>query len=118
MAGNGDFQVTCRICNKPLKLGIDTAETKMVKPFTRPATQNRSRTHQAILPPLLLTTKFLASICCDQSAVAMRFGTRLPSAKLTLFSRLSATGGATNREYLFWTEFFWWGNKPRVPVLD
>ena len=25
MAGNGDFQVTCRICNKPLKLGIDTA---------------------------------------------------------------------------------------------
>ena len=25
MAGNGDFEVTCRICNKPLKLGIDTA---------------------------------------------------------------------------------------------
>jgi len=25
MASNGDFQVTCRICNKPLKLGIDTA---------------------------------------------------------------------------------------------
>ena len=25
MAGNGDFQVTCHICNKPLKLGIDTA---------------------------------------------------------------------------------------------
>jgi len=25
MAGNGDFQVTCRICDKPLKLGIDTA---------------------------------------------------------------------------------------------
>jgi hypothetical protein len=25
MVGNGDFQVTCRICNKPLKLGIDTA---------------------------------------------------------------------------------------------
>ena len=25
MAGNGDFQVTCRICNKPLKLGMDTA---------------------------------------------------------------------------------------------
>ena len=25
MAGNGDFQVTCRICNKPLNLGWDTA---------------------------------------------------------------------------------------------
>jgi len=25
MAGNGDFQVTCRICNKPLKLGNETA---------------------------------------------------------------------------------------------
>jgi hypothetical protein len=25
MVGNGDFQVTCRICNKPLQLGIDTA---------------------------------------------------------------------------------------------
>ena len=25
MADNGDFQVTCRICNKPLELGINTA---------------------------------------------------------------------------------------------
>jgi hypothetical protein len=25
MVGNGDFQVICRICSKPLKLGIDTA---------------------------------------------------------------------------------------------
>ncbi len=25
MADNGGFQVTCRICAKPLKLGIDTA---------------------------------------------------------------------------------------------
>jgi hypothetical protein len=25
MVGNGNFQATCRICNKPLKLGIDTA---------------------------------------------------------------------------------------------
>jgi hypothetical protein len=25
MVGNGDFQVICRICNKPLKLGINTA---------------------------------------------------------------------------------------------
>ena len=24
MAGDGDFRVTCRICNKPLKLGTDT----------------------------------------------------------------------------------------------
>jgi hypothetical protein len=24
VADNGDFRVTCRICNKPLKLGIDT----------------------------------------------------------------------------------------------
>jgi len=25
MAGNGDFQMTCRICKEPLKLGTDTA---------------------------------------------------------------------------------------------
>ncbi len=25
MTGNDNFQVTCRICNKPLELGIDTA---------------------------------------------------------------------------------------------
>jgi hypothetical protein len=25
MADNGDFQMTCRICSKPLNLGIDTA---------------------------------------------------------------------------------------------
>lgn len=25
MVGSSDFQVICRICNKPLKLGIDTA---------------------------------------------------------------------------------------------
>jgi len=25
MVGNGDFQVTCHICNNLLKLGIDTA---------------------------------------------------------------------------------------------
>ena len=25
MVGKGDFQVICRNCNKPLKLGIDTA---------------------------------------------------------------------------------------------
>ncbi len=25
MAGTGDFQVICRICDEPLKLGIDTA---------------------------------------------------------------------------------------------
>ncbi len=25
MAGNGDFQMTCPICNKPLNLGTDTA---------------------------------------------------------------------------------------------
>jgi hypothetical protein len=25
VADNGDFRVNCRICDKPLKLGIDTA---------------------------------------------------------------------------------------------
>jgi hypothetical protein len=25
VTGNGDFQMTCRICNKPLELGTDTA---------------------------------------------------------------------------------------------
>ena len=25
MADDSEFQITCRICNKPLKLGIDTA---------------------------------------------------------------------------------------------
>jgi hypothetical protein len=41
----------------------------------------------------------------------MWLGARLPSAKITFLSRLSATSGATNREYLFWTEFFFHGGE-------
>ena len=51
MVGNGDFQVICRICNKPLKLGIDTAadeegkalhETCYVKQITDAARNPRA----------------------------------------------------------------------------
>jgi len=48
MAGNGDFQVICRICNQPLKLGIDTAADEDGKAVPRPAMQNKSRTHVAM----------------------------------------------------------------------
>ena len=78
--------------------------------------QNRSQTHHTILLPLPLTTKFLALICCDQSAVAMRLGARLPSAKLTLSPGLAPQVGATNRVYLFWTEFFFMADKCPEPM--
>jgi hypothetical protein len=58
MVGNGNFQATCRICNKPLKLGIETAADEDGKSFTSPAMQNRSRTHRAILLALAPPIKF------------------------------------------------------------
>ena len=51
-----------------------------------------------------LTAEF-GSICCNQSAVAMRLGARLASAKLALLSRSSATSRTTYGEYLFWAQF-------------
>jgi len=45
----------------------------------------------------------------------MWLGARLPSAKLTLFSRPSTASGATNRQYLFWTEFFFHGGEMMPP---
>ena len=68
MVGNGDFHVTCRIFNKPLKLGIDTVRTKTVKPFTKPATSNRSRKHDAILLPSLMRERRCVSLL-DASAL-------------------------------------------------
>jgi serine/threonine protein kinase len=44
------------------------------------------------------------SICCDQSAVAMRLCSGQPSTNLTLLPRSSATSRTTHREYLFWAE--------------
>ncbi len=41
----------------------------------------------------------------DQSAVAMRIGAGLTSAKLTPFPRSSATSGATDSKYLFGAKF-------------
>jgi hypothetical protein len=52
------------------------------------------------------TTCYLAScICCNQSAVTMRLGARLTSAKLTLFFRSGTTGWTTDRQHLFTGEF-------------
>ncbi|HZW97208.1 MAG TPA: hypothetical protein VFF64_29965, partial [Candidatus Eremiobacteraceae bacterium] len=44
------------------------------------------------------------SICCHQSAIAMRLCARQPSTKLTLLPRNSTTSRTTHREYLFWAE--------------
>ena len=51
-----------------------------------------------------LTAEF-GSICCNQSAVAMRLGARLASTKLALLSRSSATSRTMYSEYLFWAQF-------------
>jgi hypothetical protein len=45
-------------------------------------------------------------IFCDHSAVAMRIGAGLASAKLTLLPRSSTTSRTRDSECLFWTEFF------------
>lgn len=47
----------------------------------------------------------LGSICRNQSAVTVRLGAGLTSAKLTLFFRSSTTGRTTNSKYLFGAEF-------------
>ncbi len=44
-------------------------------------------------------------ICCNQSAVTMRLGTGLTSAKLTPFFRSSTAGWTADSEYLFGAEF-------------
>jgi hypothetical protein len=48
----------------------------------------------------------LRLVLCYQSAVAMRVGARLASAKFTLLPRSGSTGRTANREYLLWAEFF------------
>jgi hypothetical protein len=48
----------------------------------------------------------LRLVLCYQSAVAMRVGARLASAKFTLLPRSGSTGRTANSEYLFWAEFF------------
>ena len=50
-------------------------------------------------------------ICCNQSAVTMRLGTGLTSAKLTPFSRSSTAGWTADSKYLFGAEFSLHGKK-------
>jgi hypothetical protein len=57
------------------------------------------------------TGNLASCICCNQSAVTMRLGAGLTSAKLTLFHRSSPTGWTTDSEYLFGAEFSLHGNK-------
>lgn len=56
-----------------------------------------------------------SAVCCNQSAVAMRVGARLTCTKLTPRSRSSATGWATDREYLLEGEFFLHGGIDNAP---
>ena len=51
-------------------------------------------------------TELLGLVFCDQSAVAMRSGARLPSAEFTLLSRSGSTSRTAEGEYLFWSECF------------
>jgi hypothetical protein len=62
-----------------------------------------------VLATVLLRFVGLGSICCDQSAVAMRLAARLASIKLTLLPRTSTASRTTDSEYLFWAEFFFHG---------
>ena len=48
----------------------------------------------------------LRLVFCYQSAIAMRIGARLASAKFTLLPRSGSTSRTANSEYLFWAEFF------------
>ncbi len=52
-----------------------------------------------------------SGIRCNQSAVTMRLGTGLTSAKLTLFFRSSTTGWTADSEYLLGAEFSLHGKK-------
>jgi hypothetical protein len=51
-------------------------------------------------------TELLGLVFCDQSAVAMRSGARLPSAEFTLLSRSGSTSRTAEGEYLFGSECF------------
>jgi hypothetical protein len=52
----------------------------------------------------------------------MRFGARLASCKLTLFSRRSATGRTADSKYLCWGEFLFHGENsapnPRIRMVN
>jgi hypothetical protein len=48
----------------------------------------------------------VGSICCDQSAVTMRLGAGLASAKNALLPRSSTASRTTDCEYLFLADFF------------
>jgi hypothetical protein len=56
----------------------------------------------------------LRLVLCYQSAVAMRVGARLASAKFTPLPRSGSTGRTANREYLLWAEFFCHHKPPRT----
>jgi hypothetical protein len=58
---------------------------------------------------IIYLTDYDGSICCYQSAVAMRLKAWLACSKLTLFTRRSTTSWTTDSEHLFWTEFFFHG---------
>jgi len=53
----------------------------------------------------------LGSICCNQSAVMMRFNTFLASSKLAWLPLSSAAGRAADSEYLLGVGFFFHGAK-------
>ena len=44
-------------------------------------------------------------ICCDQSAVAVRFDALLASSQFALFSRSSTASGTGDSKYLCWARF-------------
>jgi hypothetical protein len=71
-----------------------------------PEVDGRSRPHMS----------GVSSICCDQSAVAMRLRAQLASAKRTLLPRSSTTSRTTDSEYLFWIEFLFHGGEIIPPT--
>jgi hypothetical protein len=63
-------------------------------------------------------TVLLGLVFCDQSAVAMRSGARLPSAEFTLLSRTGSTSRTAEGEYLFWSECFFHYNHRVLSFSD
>ena len=57
------------------------------------------------------TCHLASCICCNQSAVKMRIGAGLTSAKLTLFFRSSTAGWTTDSKYVLGAEFSLHGDK-------
>lgn len=78
-----------------------------------PGSSRKSLEGSSFARQVRTTWHLASSIGCNQSAVTMRFGAGLTSAKLTLFFRSSTAGWTTESKYLFRADFSFHGKKIR-----